>query len=386
MSEPKLISPMLDNFGMGAPISDHNGVRCCPAMEQGTEDKYIVKVISIPASQTQLDALLLTGAYANAEGAKAYFRSLSEDVVEEAAILQKLAKLEGFVPYDRWQIVEMEDSTGYDVYLLGSYKRSLERHLRRNAMTQLAAVNLGLDLCAALATCRRSGYLYVDLKPENVFITEDQEYRIGDLGFIRLGSLQYASLPDKYRSCYTPPEITDAFSALNTTLDTYALGLMLYQAYNDGKVGVVVDAHHIFIIVIVAALAEGLGDGELVADAHIHQAIHGIAVQEFHHGLFQNVKIGHGLIQGVTGVKDLPCYHIGKMGNPLCLLKISSITEQLYPLCLKLLCIHSTSLLYEHVHYKDTIISIWCQFPQENFVWMHRPGEPFLCFLSMELP
>jgi hypothetical protein len=48
---------MLDNFIMGGPISDHSGVRCCPAMENETDEKYIVKVISIPASPSQMDAL-----------------------------------------------------------------------------------------------------------------------------------------------------------------------------------------------------------------------------------------------------------------------------------------------------------------------------------------
>ena len=57
MSELKFNASMLDNFDIGAPISDHNGVRCCPAMERDTEEKYIVKVISIPASRQQLDAL-----------------------------------------------------------------------------------------------------------------------------------------------------------------------------------------------------------------------------------------------------------------------------------------------------------------------------------------
>lgn len=235
MTEPKLISPMLDNFAMGMPISDHNGIRCCPAMAQDTEEKYIVKIVSVPASQRQLEALLLSGAYADEAAAKEYFRSLSQDIIEEAQILQKLSGIEGFVSYQKWQTVEMEDATGFEVYLLGTYKRSLERYLRRNSMTHLSAVNLGIDLCAALAACRRSGYLYVDLKPENVFITDEQEFRIGDLGFIRLTSLQFASLPDKYRSPYTPPEIADAFSSLNTTLDTYAVGLLLYQAYNNGN-------------------------------------------------------------------------------------------------------------------------------------------------------
>ena len=46
MSIPKLISPMLDNFDMGGPISDHDGVRCCPAMRKNSDDKYIRSLFS----------------------------------------------------------------------------------------------------------------------------------------------------------------------------------------------------------------------------------------------------------------------------------------------------------------------------------------------------
>lgn len=234
MSELKLISPMLDNFEIGNSISDHNGVQCCPAMRTDSDEKYIVKVISTPASQVQLDALLLAGAYPDEESAKPYFKDLAEGIIEEAQILQKLSKLEGFVAHEAWQMAPIDGRVGYDVYLLSKYCRTLEQHLRRNQMTHLSAVNLGLDLCAALGVCRKSGYLYVDLKPSNVYIVNDGNYCIGDLGFIRLDSLKYASLPDKYRSKYTAPEINDAFASLNETVDIYAVGLILYQAYNDG--------------------------------------------------------------------------------------------------------------------------------------------------------
>lgn len=235
MSEIKLISPMLDNFDVGDPISDHNGVRCCPAMPKDSNKKYIVKIISIPASQVQLEALLLTGACKTEEDALAYFNELTQGVLDEVEALQKLSQVEGFIPYENHQVIQMEGEVGYDIYLLAPYKHSLDRFFRRNTMTHLKAVNLGLDMCASLAVARKSGYLYVDLKPGNIYVSEDHEFRIGDLGFISLNGLQYANLPDRYRSRYTAPEMQDPFAAPNSTLDIYAAGLILYQAYNDGR-------------------------------------------------------------------------------------------------------------------------------------------------------
>ncbi len=234
MSEVKLISPMLDDFIVGNAISEHSGVRCYPAMKNNSDTRYILKVISIPASSVQLDALLLTGAYASREAASEYFAQLATDVENELNILNRLAKLEGFFTYEACQIEANEETSGYDVYLLGQYKRSLERHFRKLPMTHLAAVNLGLDICAALTVCRQAGYLYADLKPGNIFMTEDNEFRVGDLGFLPIIGLKYASLPDRYRSSYTAPELADPFAPISPSMDIYAAGLILYQAYNGG--------------------------------------------------------------------------------------------------------------------------------------------------------
>ena len=235
LSAPQLITPLLDGFVMGDPISSHDGVRACPAMHLETDKKYIVKIISLPATQAKLAALLLAGAFSDRESALDYFKELADGVIEEAELLQKLSKNEGFVSFENWQTISMEDDeTGFDIYLLSPYRPTLDNALRTNELTHLQAINLGLDLCAALSACRRSGYIYGNLRPSNVYICNDREFRIGDLGFLSLNSLEFASLPDKYRSDYTPPEISDAFSSLNNTMDTYALGLILYQVYNDG--------------------------------------------------------------------------------------------------------------------------------------------------------
>ena len=234
LSEPKLVSPMLDGFSMGEPFSNHHGVCCCPAVSGNSDSKYIVKIISIPASQVQLQALLLTGAYQTEAAARDYFLELAQGIVAESDILVSLSKKEGFLPFEDRQIVPKENDVGYDVYLLSNYRRTLARHLRKTNMTHLAAINLGLDVCAALTVARRAGYLYADLKPENIFVCNDREFRIGDLGFMKLDSLRFTSIPDRCISAYTAPEIIDAFSDINPTIDIYAAGLILYQVYNGG--------------------------------------------------------------------------------------------------------------------------------------------------------
>ena len=236
MSETKHISPLLDEFSLGTPMSEHNGIQCCPAIKENTEEKYIVKIITIPASQVQLDALLHAGAYKDPADAMDYYKHVGEDLMQEAEFLKKLSKLDGFLSYEGWQMAPItRRRLGYELYLVGTYKHSLEKYVKNNAFTHLEAINLGLDLCSALSVCRQAGAIYVDLKPSNIFISEKKEYRIGDLGFVELDALRYTALPEKYYSAYTPPELMDPMAQLNLTMDSYAVGMILYQLYNDGQ-------------------------------------------------------------------------------------------------------------------------------------------------------
>ena len=150
MPEQIDVSPLLDGFTIGTPVNDHYGVCCYPAVKENSERKYIVKVISIPASQTQLDALLITGAYKNAAEAGDYFRQTAGDLIREVQLLQNLSRLEGFLPYEGCQVEPMQKNrTGYRICLLSGFRLSLERYMHRHTVSHLEAVNLGIDICAA---------------------------------------------------------------------------------------------------------------------------------------------------------------------------------------------------------------------------------------------
>jgi len=234
MAEPKHISPLLDDIMIGDAISDHNGIRCYPAMNTKTNGKFILKIISVPSSATKLDALLLTGALENEEAAKAYFSERAKELTDEIDVLQQLSRQEGFLPCTGYQIVPMEQTIGFDIYILSEYRVTLDRYMAKHPITQLDALNLGLDLCSALTACRRSGYLYANLKPSNIYLNSNDEFRIADPGLISRKTLKYATIPEHYLSAYTAPEIADPFSPLNETIDVYAIGMILYEIYNNG--------------------------------------------------------------------------------------------------------------------------------------------------------
>ncbi len=234
MSEESLVSPLLDGFHLGSAMAERPGVSCHPAMKESSDEKYIVKILSMPASQVQLDALLVTGAYKDPAAALDYFRQQADDTAAEAEFLQSLSKLDGFAGFVGWQVAPMKtDRLGYQVYLVSRYGRTLEKAIRRNTITQAQAVTMAIDLCAALSLCRRAGYLYIDLKPSNIMVSGDH-FQIADLGFVSTRYLSYSSMPERYISDYTAPEVRDPMACLNTTLDTYALGMILYRLFNGG--------------------------------------------------------------------------------------------------------------------------------------------------------
>lgn len=231
MPESVQTQTLLSGKLIGQPLRNSNGIRCCPAIEEETGKQYIAKIISIPASQAQADALLLSGAYKTEDEVLEYFRSQAEDLVQEARYLSELSAEYSFVPFQKWEVLSMPDGIGFRVILLSDFHQNIQQK-NSKSWTHLDAINMCLDVCTVLETCRQTGYIYANLKPSNIFVCNDGRYCIGDFGMIPLASLKYASLPEKYRSDYTPPEISDAYASINETIDTYALGLFLYQLYN----------------------------------------------------------------------------------------------------------------------------------------------------------
>lgn len=234
MNLPRKISPILDGFDLNEPIAYRDGVACYAATETHSSKQFAVKVRSLPASDVQMNALLMTGAFSNRADANSYFMGQARSIMNEVKTLRYMATLGGFSDFDCVQVVPADRECGFDIYMLSPYQQNLDKLLPKQDLTQLEALNMGLDLCAALATCRHAGFCYVNLKPSNVF-RNGQHFRIGDLGFMSMSEVYHTPLPEQYRSIYTAPEAISGVKPVGDRADIYALGLILYQAYNGGK-------------------------------------------------------------------------------------------------------------------------------------------------------
>ena len=193
---------------------------------------YILKHISVPESQTQVDALIYTGAAASAEDAQKYYEQVVADYQKELETLESLSSSPNLAAYRSYQIEPKEDAVGYDVYLLAEQRKTLVEYLNDNAMTQLTAVNLGMDLCNALVDLRAAGLIHRDVKPSNIYLNAQGHFVLGDLGIAKIDELKYCSMPEHMLSSYSAPELFELVGTIDPTTDIYSTGLILYRIFN----------------------------------------------------------------------------------------------------------------------------------------------------------
>ena len=121
--------------------------------------------------------------------------------------------------------VRMELLTSFKELLRGSSDFSPEEIIR-----------LGTDICRALAYCEKKNIIHRDIKPANLFIDPFGNCKVGDFGASkRIETVHLAhTMTGVGTISYMAPEIYNG-RPYNNTVDIYALGLVLYQLLNKGR-------------------------------------------------------------------------------------------------------------------------------------------------------
>lgn len=232
MAELKLISPLLSNMEVVECLSVRGAASVYVVRSTKSGQTYILKHISVPESQKQVDALMFTGAAASPEDAQKYYEQVVSDYQAELTTLEALASSPNLDCFRSYQIAPKEDGVGYDMYLLAEHRKTLVDYLADNAMTRLCAVNLAMDLCSALEDLRQAGLIHRDVKPSNIYLSAQGHFLLGDLGIAKIDELKYCTMPESMLSSYSAPELFSLLGAIEPTTDIYSAGLILYRIFN----------------------------------------------------------------------------------------------------------------------------------------------------------
>lgn len=234
MADIKLNTALVTNMEIIDRISSRSGISVYAVRSMKSEQLYVLKHISVPETQNQVDALILTGAAADKEAAQAYYEQVVTDYREELEKLEELSASPNISSFRSYEIKPKEDAVGFDLFLLAEYKTTLESYLSGNALSHRGAVDMAIDLCNALIDLRAAGLIHRDVKPANIYMNSQGHFMIGDLGLAQIKDLKYCSMPELMISAYSAPELFELMSTVNETVDLYSIGLILYRIYNGG--------------------------------------------------------------------------------------------------------------------------------------------------------
>lgn len=234
MAEINLNTELMTNMEIVEHLGSRSGISVYTVKSTKSEHLYVLKHISVPETQKQVDALILTGAAADREAAQAYYEQVVTDYKLELEKLEELSASPNLSCFRSYEIKPKEEEVGFDIYLLAEYRTTLESHMLANSLSQSGAVNLAVDLCNALAELRAAGLIHRDVKPGNIYLGPEGHYMLGDLGIAQIEGLKFCSMPELMISPYSAPELFELMAVVNETIDLYAVGLILYRIYNGG--------------------------------------------------------------------------------------------------------------------------------------------------------
>lgn len=200
--------------------------------EMGYQYESAVKVITIPSEEQYRDAKASLGN--DEDTLTSYFEDIVRNIVGEINMLYSLSGNSNIVGYQDHQVIKKKDTMGWDVLIRMELVTSLPKYLESQRFSREQVVQLGLDICTALELCSKKGIIHRDIKDENIFISKDGLYKLGDFGIAKelSGTGRAASM--RGTPLYMAPEVYRG-EKYDAAVDIYSLGIVLYKLLNGGR-------------------------------------------------------------------------------------------------------------------------------------------------------
>ena len=201
----------------------------------GMEEHAALKVISVPENKSDIEAFRDDGL--DDKSITAYFKTQVDDISREFLLLSDMKGNSHIVSYEDHQIVQHDHDPGWDILIRMELLAPLTDYYRANfagtAIDETTVIKIGVDLCRALELCERKKIIHRDIKPQNIFVNRNGDFKLGDFGIARVSDhTTRATKAGTYT--YMAPEVYQN-RGYNAKVDQYSLGLVLYWLLNERR-------------------------------------------------------------------------------------------------------------------------------------------------------
>ena len=191
-----------------------------------------VKCIHIPEDESQIREMQSDGL--SRQEVSDYYKEAIQGLAGEISIMESLKGASNIVSIEDYEIEPDEKGIGWNIYIRMELLENLNTFRQHNDMSPAQTVQMGIDICTALEYCSRKNIIHRDIKPDNIFVSQFGQFKLGDFGIARHLEGTRATMSQKGTSTYMAPEIFRG-ERYDATVDTYSLGLVLYRLVNGGR-------------------------------------------------------------------------------------------------------------------------------------------------------
>ena len=196
----------------------------------GDLEKAALKVISIPQNASDIEEMYSDGY--DEESITSTYQSHLKSIVAEYSLMRKMNGSSNIVNCDDVRYVQHDDGIGWDIFIKMELLTPLTRALS-NEVSEETVVQIAKDMCIALELCKRHEIVHRDIKPQNIFVSANGDYKLGDFGIAKtvektMGGTKIGT----YK--YMAPEVYNN-QPYGCSADIYSLGLVLYWLLNERR-------------------------------------------------------------------------------------------------------------------------------------------------------
>jgi serine/threonine protein kinase len=200
--------------------------------DYGETYRSALKAITVPQSESEIKSVMYDGM--DEDSARKYFETFVKDIVSEFVLMSKLKGNSNVVSYEDHLVIPHEGKIGWDILIRMELLTPLMDYAKSTTFTQRDVIKLGIDMCNALETCQKRNIIHRDIKPDNIFVSSDGNFKLGDFGIARTIEKTTSGLSKKGTYTYMAPEVYRG-EAYGSAVDIYSLGVVMYRLINKNR-------------------------------------------------------------------------------------------------------------------------------------------------------